>query len=111
MRIRDEGTRMPSGARYRTSEAVRGDRNKWYGTGSIRYRKWRPSYLDTVWAGWKKRLWMGLDNVNEWLITMRDNTGEDRVYLGHETSDTASPQDDDWSVSFRGPVTPTGWQR
>jgi hypothetical protein len=50
----------------------------------------------------KKRLWMGLDNVNESLITMRDNAGEDRVYLGHETSDTASPQDDDWSVSFRG---------
>ena len=48
-----------------------------------------------------ERLWIGLDNVNEPLITMRDNKGDGRVYFGHETSDTASPQDDDWSVSFR----------
>jgi hypothetical protein len=42
-----------------------------------------------------------LDNVDEPIIAMSDVKGNTRAYLGHETSDTANPEDDDWSLPFQ----------
>lgn len=50
-----------------------------------------------------ERLWIGLDNIDEPVILMHDIKGDIRAYFGHEGSDTASPADDDWSLSFYAP--------
>jgi len=42
-----------------------------------------------------------LDNVGEPIVMMEDVSGNTRAYFGHETSDTANPVDDYWSVSFQ----------
>lgn len=47
-----------------------------------------------------ERLTIGLDNVDEPLIMMRDTKQNIRAVLGHETSDTASPEDDNWWLWF-----------
>jgi hypothetical protein len=50
-----------------------------------------------------ERLRIGLDNVYEPVILMHDIKGDIRADFGHEVSDTASPIDDDWSLSFYAP--------
>ena len=50
-----------------------------------------------------ERLRIGLDNVYESVILMQDTKGDIRADFGHEASDTASPADDDWSLSFYAP--------
>jgi hypothetical protein len=51
----------------------------------------------------KERFSIILDNVDEPVMMMKDTPGNTRVVFGHETSDTASPADDDWSLSFSAP--------
>jgi hypothetical protein len=51
----------------------------------------------------QERLTIMLDNINEPIIMMKDIKGNMRAVFGHDTSDTASPDDDNWSVSFRAP--------
>jgi len=50
-----------------------------------------------------ERLRIGLDNVYEPVILVHDIKGDIRADFGHEASDTASPTDDDWSLSFYAP--------
>jgi len=51
----------------------------------------------------KERFLVMLDNVDEPIMMMEDTGGNARAVLGHETSDTASPSDDDWYLSFLAP--------
>ena len=53
--------------------------------------------------GEKERFSIMLDNVDEPIMVMEDINGNTPAYLGHETSDTANPIDDDWSLSFHAP--------
>src|SRR5579872_1278854 len=51
----------------------------------------------------KERFSIMLDNVEEPIMVMEDIHGNTRAVFGHETSDTASPRDDDWYLSFSEP--------
>jgi hypothetical protein len=51
----------------------------------------------------KERFSIMLDNVDEPIIAMEDIKGNVRAVFGHETSDTASPSDEDWDLSFLVP--------
>src|SRR4051794_15046502 len=48
----------------------------------------------------KERVLLSLDNIDEALLMMRDRKGDIRTFFGHKTSDTASLDDDDWTLSF-----------
>ena len=48
------------------------------------------------------RLWMRLDYAQEPSILMSDTKNRIRAEFGHQTSDTLSPEDDNWLLSFQG---------
>jgi hypothetical protein len=102
VRVSLRGSKVPNSAdvvRAKTFEVIASD-------GRVRARLGVDSgdspTVTFLGSDGSERLWVGLDNVDEPKLVMSDIKGNPRAFLGHVASDTASVEDDDWGLSFRG---------